>query len=257
MTRYRYLVLFFLFLFYIPLSQAQEVTNGLIQINTEDHKVPIIDLNGSWEFYWDRLYTPDDFRKGTVDEPIYVDVPNSWNTYVDGEGNSFPDYGYATFRAKVVFDERVEELCFYIPKIWSANKVWINGKVVNAMGVVDPDQYKNLILEKLVMLDGGKEFEIVVQVANYSLFVAGIAQTSFQIGDAQQLERRKQLGSNLYLLWIGCVFIIGFYHLILFNFRRQVFSTLYFAILCILIVIRLIVFGEHALYQYLKITDIL
>ncbi|MEM9981512.1 MAG: SpoIIE family protein phosphatase, partial [Bacteroidota bacterium] len=74
----------------------------------------------------------------------------------------------------------------------------------------------------------------------------------FRIGQYQPMLEQKELNSSWHLMWIGVLIIMGFYHIILYYFRRKNPSTLFFGIITLLIAIRFIVFGEHYLYEYLK-----
>jgi class 3 adenylate cyclase len=54
------------------------------------------------------------------------------------------------------------------------------------------------------------------------------------------------------LMWIACLLLMGFYHFILFVYRSQNSYYFYFGLACLLIALRVVVFGEHFIYAYLK-----
>lgn len=85
----------------------------------------MIPLNGEWEFYFGKLYTPQDFIYQTsIEKPLFVTVPDTWNSYyVNGE--HLPQVGYATYRLQVVFpiDEVGTDKAVYMPPISSAYKL--------------------------------------------------------------------------------------------------------------------------------------
>ena len=57
-----------------------------------------IKLQGDWEFYWNQLYDPKDFKEtNKIIKPIYGKIPKSWTTYTIN-GNKLPSTGYATYR---------------------------------------------------------------------------------------------------------------------------------------------------------------
>ena len=213
-------------------------------------------LNGSWEFYWDKLYEPKDFRFDDVSPPQIVEVPNSWTLYQDETGENFPKYGVATYRKLVLFDSKQENVAIRIPKIWCASKVWINGKLVSEQGSVSKSSYYNLMLESYVRLGVTENTEIIIQVANYSLFVGGIV-VPLEVGYHDNLYRETIFSRSLEILWIGAVLIMSLYHFILFFFRRRAPSALYFGIICLLIAVKQTVFGEHYLYEFLKVNHYL
>src|SRR5882724_443715 len=58
-------------------------------------------LEGEWEFYWDRLLTPADFKNRTQPLPTgFAMVTGEWNSQVIGN-RKFPGQGYATYRLRV------------------------------------------------------------------------------------------------------------------------------------------------------------
>ncbi|MDN5201486.1 7TM diverse intracellular signaling domain-containing protein [Fulvivirgaceae bacterium BMA10] len=231
-------------------KERHKAESGRIDLmeNTLDH---IQLLNGDWEFYWQKFINPQDFEEG-IHHPQYVEVPNTWTVYKDQNGDMYPDYGYATYRLKVTFDQMpTKNLGLLVPKIWSASKVWINGNMMSKRGEVSQIGYKNLMVEEMIQLPPERELEIVIQVSNYSLFVGGIIEP-FKIAHYQALSNASKLKNTFELAWIGCVAMMGLFLFILYFFIRKNKSLVYFAIACILIVVKLTVFGSHDLYVFLK-----
>ncbi len=218
----------------------------------QQHLQNTIKLNGIWKFYWGKLYTPAQLAQGVNDPGLDVEVPNSWTNYKMKNGKYCPDYGVATYRLLVKLPQKAMNMGLLVPKIWSAQRVYVNGQLISSRGVLDQAQYQNLIVEELVMLPDAEQLDIVLHVSNYSLFVGGIVEP-FLIGNYDSVLKMKDRRGSLNLLWIGAILIMGVYHLILFIFRKTDKSALYFGIVCFLIVIKQIVFGSHYLYDYLKL----
>lgn len=212
-----------------------------------------ISLDGKWEFYWSKLLSPQNLKKQQTLTPSFVDIPNSWTNYQIKQA-TLPPHGYATYALNIVLPETQKPLGLFIPKIWSATKVWINDSLIYTSGKVGK-QYKNYesqILEKLVEFSTSRrEVKLVVQVANHDMFIAGLIQ-SFRLGVYSEMLESNSLNYSWTLMWLGVLLVMGLYHFVLFLFRRKNTSTLYFGIICLFIGIRLIVFGEHYIYEYLK-----
>ena len=110
---------------------------------------------------------------------------------------------------------------------------------------------KTRILEKLAEIySHDQEIDLIIQVSNYEMFIAGLVQ-GFKIGAYSEILESISLKYSWTLMWLGILFAMGLYHFILFFFRKKRKSTFYFGIICMLLGIRLIIFGEHYLYEYL------
>ena len=62
-----------------------------------------IKLDGQWEFYWQNLYKPSDFKSKLIDNPDYIKVPRIWNN----KGSDTKKYklnDYTTYRLKVLLN---------------------------------------------------------------------------------------------------------------------------------------------------------
>lgn len=234
----------------VPLAVKGHLDLSQMEFNPQHS----LELNGEWEFYWGKLLNPSTFEIENKVEFIPIKVPASWtSTKVDNQ--KVPVFGFATYRLKVDLPKNHEKLGLLVPKIWSASKVWINGQLVSARGKVSTrhnQNYENQILEELVMLDTkASKLEIIVQVANYDVLVSGLVQ-SFKLGYYPEMNEQLNLLNVRELMWIGCLLLMSFYHFILFIYRAKNTYYLFFGLACLLIALRVIVFGEHYLYAYLK-----
>ena len=231
--------------------KPMKATQGLLTVSqNKTLSKEYVSLDGDWDFYWGKAVSPNAINNGGL-VPQHVEVPNSWTLYKDTNGQPFPSYGVGTYHLRVKLPSDSPPLALYIPKIWSASKVWVNGKLVSQRGEISTEHYKNLIIEQLVVLDQADSLDVVVQAANYSLFVGGIL-SSFVLGEAETLKSKVMLNDIFSLVWVGCVFIMGIYHIVLFAFRKNDWPMLYIGFVSLLIVIKISVFGNHGLYEFLK-----
>jgi signal transduction histidine kinase len=103
--------------------------------NADSEKVLTVKLNGEWEFYWNKLYHPNDFRTKSVVPDYYVHVPSYWTDYPDsivGKGNT----GCATYRLTIFMPEGFRTaLGFDVPVFDSAYDLWLNGEYFGGNGV--------------------------------------------------------------------------------------------------------------------------
>jgi signal transduction histidine kinase len=223
-----------------------EATNGVLDLTDRNwEQQGVTDLNGEWEFYWQELYTPADFKKGaTITKGKLITLPRAWNEYVVDNEELSGD-GYATYRLLIHHDsDQIYGL--KIPRVFASYKLWVNGELIASAGKVASDR-QGMVPQYLPQVKYFKPatntIELVIQVANFKHRSGGILE-SLQLGSAVQINelRIKDLALELFLF--GSLFIIGFYHLALFIFRTKDKSTLYFGIFSLLISARTLLVGE-------------
>jgi hypothetical protein len=88
-------------------------------------------LHGQWEFYWDRLLSPDELKAGVLPGDL-LRVPSSWS-----HGSKYSNLGKGTYRVRIRLPEgNSTDLSFYFPPVRCAAKVWVNGVLKDSIGVV-------------------------------------------------------------------------------------------------------------------------
>lgn len=218
-----------------------EVPNGIYSISQfPDNK--ILQLDGNWEFYWDELYTPEDFRGETVQQtPLIVDVPNTWSTYLLG-GEELPIMGYATYRLHLDFPK--EEIgttkALYVPNISSAYTLWMNGVEVSKNGVVGKsrDLMEPVNTPKVIQFEvQSNPIELIIQISNYHQRKAGIFD-SILIGEPEMVLQFRDTKIIYRSVIVMSLVTMGLYHLVLYLFRRKEHSLFFFGSVCLLIAIR-------------------
>lgn len=112
------------------LKQNPEAVSGTLDLSkSEGSEKFIINLNGEWEFYWNKLLSPSDFSGKYVPEPdIYGKVPSYWTDY--RSGNIKPGkYGFATYRLRIILPENFRNLlAFDMPVFDSSYDIFVNGR---------------------------------------------------------------------------------------------------------------------------------
>ena len=89
----------------------------------------VINLNGEWEFYWNKLVDPSDFnRKAALKPDIYGRVPSYWTDYRSDKIKP-GKYGCATYRLQILLPKGFKNsLAFDMPVFDSSYEIFINGK---------------------------------------------------------------------------------------------------------------------------------
>lgn len=211
-------------------------------------------LQGEWEFYWNQLYEPKDFTEPQkIDKPIYIQVPKSWSSQ-KVNGTKLPNVGYATYRL-IVHKNRDLKRTIYglkVSTVFSSYNLWINGKQVGNSGTVgkskelsNPDFSYQDIPFVLDPDDGSTEtIEIIFQVSNFSHQRSGL-HIPIIFGRYSSLIASTRWMDMLNMMIIGIILIIGINHLILYFFRKQDRSNLYFGIICLVMILRNVSTGDR------------
>ncbi len=232
-------------------------SEGIIDLSDWDfEKDGSVLLNGEWEFYWNELITPEDFKNNKY-SPTYVKVPKPWNTYLDENNQPYPAKGYTTYRLKIITSPKQKKLCVRLTEIRDAYNLWIDENLVIAHGKVGKD--KSSMIARIdasltsFELENGQA-EILLQVSNFRSAKAGLIRKSILLGTESSIQniRAKSIASVWFL--IGCYLIIGISHLYFFQMRRRIMGALYFSILCFFSMVRVMTTGDKLLIYWTDIS---
>lgn len=106
MDYYRKLLLLVILILFSGASFSQKheegIKDGVLDLRAWNFSIDgNVELEGAWEFYWSKLYSPSDFSDSTITPDAFVAVPGVWTgTNVDGQ--AIPNTGCATYRLTVM-----------------------------------------------------------------------------------------------------------------------------------------------------------
>ncbi|OLN30372.1 Adenylate cyclase [Desulfovibrio sp. DV] len=221
-------------------GSAAQVKQGEIDLSGWDagRDGPIA-LDGQWEFYWDRLLAPEDFRSdsGLPEKSGYLNVPGSWKGY-PLDGQPLPGRGQATFRLRLLPGPGVRQLALRLFAIHDAYQLWANGQRVAASGLVGRSAateipHRSLVLAKIECR--GTPVDLVLQVSNHTFRRGGLLHP-IQLGQPEELERAHIRVWAWAMLFTGSLLVMAIYHFSLYFLRKKDISTLYFGLGCIVII---------------------
>ena len=225
-------------------SDEPGAVNGEMDVREADFTSAVYHLDGQWEFYYGRLYTPEDFRSGTPEGRELITLPGSWT------GLGYPPNGHASYRL-TIRAKPGEIYMLYIPEIISSAVIWVNGSELYRAGQVGEsaaDTVSSVRNELLAVSAEDGVLELVVQTANYQMTGSGLFYPMLFGRDTVMLHQ---------LFWqrivaaavMGGILLIGMYHLFLYLFRRQERLYLIYSITCFVTVLRLAM-ETNSLVQY-------
>lgn len=216
--------------------------NGVLDLRNWDFKVDgMIKLNGGWEFYNNELLLPEYFLSNKKTNLSYEQLPGI-----------FGEQGYCTYRLKLLVDNQEELYSVNIDFIQSAYELWADNRLISSVGQVG--KTKNEMSPQLnpaigsFYSDKGETY-LVLRVSNFYNKYGYI--DTLVLGKSEEVTamREKKLAFSLFLF--GCTIMAAIYSFGVFINRRKDKAQLYFAIISVIIAIRILFLGEGFLITLL------
>jgi class 3 adenylate cyclase len=200
-----------------------------------------IELRSGWVFVPGQLADPSALLQG---EP--VELPDTWG---ESRKPPLPLVGYGTYQIRLTLPE-AEDLAIQISPNDSPARVFFNGHRVWENGAVaqTPPSVTRDYSPALLRLPRSENLLITIHVSNFEYPRPGL-RCKILLGRFTQMDAasRQSIGIDSFLM--GAILIMGIYHLTLFLLNRQHRAPVYFAVLCLLIGVRLSVTSEGILYR--------
>jgi two-component system sensor histidine kinase ChiS len=214
-----------------------------------------LSLDQGWLFVWNQFLDPPSqndtaiaqFQKDT--RPLRPGW--RWTTHLDGYPD-LPMSGFGTYLLKIHLppsrnDLLARHLSLEIGKVSSSARIYWNGALIGAFGspnrtAAATRSLMNTGIFELPLPDDPaiQDLWLAVQVANFTDNYPGL-QTIPRLGPRERLEQDRDLSIATTFVMAGLFLIMGIYHLFLFLFRRDERAPLYFAFICLLLAIRILV----------------
>lgn len=215
-------------------KQSETTFPGRIDVSDFDFtEEGVIDLNGPWEFYWERFLYPGDFKAPAVPEPDgYSTGLLPWHK-IETTGAKPGACGYATYRLRVLLPEPAPRIGIRISFQNSSYRLFVNGQEAASSGNPATNEAETVPgrVNRIVYFQPReRELELILHVANYYVFRGGL-RGNIQLGPAAVLENLRNRGLAMDLIMAGFGLCIWLYHLFLFLQRPQDRSILYFLFL--------------------------
>ena len=138
--KFNFITLFLLFqilLFNKGNSQNLVIENGYLDVSDTELKDNVIELEGIVDFYWKEFLTPTSVNDSLIGHVKYgAPIPKPWTKIELSENNYCTQEGYATYRLRIKIDNRDEVYGLKINTIFTAYKLFVNGKLLSTSGQV-------------------------------------------------------------------------------------------------------------------------
>lgn len=214
--------------------------------NWDCNKKEIIPLNCNWEFYWNKLLFPGDF-KSSMNKPDTLLNPGSWGD-VKINGKFIGSHGYATYRLKLVNLPK-HDLLLDAYSIQTSYRIFVNGKLSGGVGTPGKNKVETRPGNRDIQVripSNVSTVEIIVQVANFHHRKGGFVH-AFELGTVNAINNQRLMFYGLDFIESSALAIIGLFLFALFIFRRKDYSILYFSLFCLTLCFRPVISVNYLL----------
>jgi len=145
---------------------------GVLQLDVQTLKqYPIVFLIDGWEYYGGVLLSPEDFQEGiTPDQYVFI---GQYGGFEAGNSGASP-HGSASYRLTIELPDELQTYMLELPEIFSAYRVYINGKLMMQMGDPDPQSYRPETGNRTVSIEAEGRIEILIAVSDFSHLYSGM-----------------------------------------------------------------------------------
>lgn len=248
-------LLFVFFGLFVFQAAAQPVAErGILDLRGHDFpKEGIVEVTGEWDFYWNRLIDP---IAHADTGGVFVPVPAGWGqlkALVPGIGPK----GYGSYNLKILLPANVESVALRFTEVFSASGYYLNGIHLGYRGLPGTNRYQSVFgytPSLFVVAVEDTLLDLVVHVSNFEHRSGGM-RGKVELGTPMQImSARADRQMNDYFL-MGAFLIIGIYFLALFQSRSDLYM-LFFALICLVMVLRIYMLGDRELSGLNWITGI-
>lgn len=215
---------------------APTVQGGVIDLRNWnfDTKGKVM-LNGNYGFFW------NEFLENWKDPSAYIPVPASWANKKAMQGKTYPIDGYATYTVRLLLPKNAPSLSISLQNRFPSLTVFANGVKLegyNASGRGFTDVQPSCF----ALPQGETQVDLLIRMKSVNHTKQGLYQPVI-LNKTALLEWSIFRNKIVEAMILSFALALGLYHLILFIFRPKEISILYFAILVLLVIIRILSTG--------------
>lgn len=227
-------------------KMVAEIKHGVCAVDIKPGH--LYGLKGDVEFYWNKLYTPDDFKNRQLRPDSYLNIPGIWNGVKIGKQKA-TGKGYATLRFWLDLPER-KGYGLKIGELDCSYKLWINGVLRVECGQVGKTKKSSVPSWKrheAYFCSVCQPTEVVIQISNYEHWKGG-AEDMMLLAYSQDILDHTKKATAVSFFILGVFLFLSISHLVIFMYMKNDRSPLMFSLFSLLITLRLVTTGEKIIY---------
>jgi signal transduction histidine kinase len=211
-SRFHLILILFIIVVNLPLKAVSpEAVRGVIDLSKVNMDKPFLfKLNGEWEFYWNKMLRPYDFKSKKIKPDYYGKVPSYWTDYPNNSVKTEKE-GFATYRLTVILPSGLRiPLGFDLPVFDSSYDIYVNGEYYGGNGIpgtsaetTEPGYRRNFFRYN----PESDTISIIINVANFSHRRGGFW-LPMKMGSFGEVQRR--LANGWAGEWATISLLLGF-----------------------------------------------
>lgn len=212
-------------------------------------------LDGTWDFYPNRLVSESDIRSGTAGDAVPVKVPGNWKGAMSGS-----PLGYGTYALHILVDQPLDEpYTFWVQQIQASSKIEINGRTLQAMGqpAATKELYRPMAVPYYVHYlppEGTKDLLVLIQTANYEHGEKAGISYSIRFGAQSSVQKERWYSTSFQLATIIILLLHALYVCILYLFDKEQPALLLFALMLIILAVSISADNDVLLFIVLPLN---
>jgi len=150
--------------------QTPQPINGILFYEPE--QFPVVYLINGWEYYRQKLLTPEDFQEDAPLPDDYIFI-GQYGGMEAGDANASP-HGSATYRLLLSLPDTPASYTLELPEIYSSYRLYIDGRLMASQGNPDRDQYRPALRAGSLTFEGSGDMELLLAVSDWSHLYGGL-----------------------------------------------------------------------------------
>lgn len=148
-----------------------QAVNGVLSPEFCSERSYVFLIDG-WEYYGSQLLTPEDFKDQPPRPDQYIFI-GRYGGFEMGNKNASP-HGSASYRLVIRLPDEMRTYMLELPEIFSAYRLYINGKLAASMGCPDPLDYQPQTGNRAVSVEAAGSIELLFAVSDFSHLYSGM-----------------------------------------------------------------------------------
>ena len=230
--------------------------NGILDLRTSNlNTLGVLECNGDWNFYWQKLYSPQELKLKQPKIDTYLAVPGVWNE-VEVDGQTVGGMGYGTYHLRILLDRTYQELALKLQNAGTALKLYVNDSLMMTQGKVAPQksQAESEYLPQIIVFQTDTTvLDLTIQVSNFDYRKGGLW-LPISIGTTYNILEADEVENMVDLFLLGTLLIIGLYHVIFYAIRPKETASLFFGLVCLVTALRILVIGNILILKFIDLA---